>query len=151
MHDLYWKFKRNEKFQGLGQIHNIPYASAGYNVSIYAFTIKKWWNFAMRQIIFKAITGSFAHAFWWETIALQSMEMLLDTCLVALESIPEKVLRYAKVLYTLPSKENFPRQRPAPWFLWQIFLLPVQCRTFLLPRGMTGTSCYHFENSITPR
>ena len=36
---------------------------------------------------------------------------------------------------TLPSKENFPRQQPAPWFLRQIFRSPIQCRTFLPTKG----------------
>ena len=35
----------------------------------------------------------------------------------------------------LPSKENFPRQQPAQWFLQQILLLPVQCRTFFRTKG----------------
>ena len=38
--------------------------------------------------------------------------------------------------HTLPSKENFPRQRPAQWLLQQIFLSPVQCRTFLPHQGV---------------
>ena len=28
--------------------------------------IKVWWNFDNMQIIFKAITGSSSHTFWWE-------------------------------------------------------------------------------------
>ena len=45
-------------------------------------------------------------------------------------------LHYTKVSYVmlrccmLPSRESFPRQRPAPCILWQTFLLPVQYCTF---------------------
>ena len=31
-----------------------------------AFTIEVCWNFDNVQIIFRAITGSFGHIFWWE-------------------------------------------------------------------------------------
>ena len=75
---------------------------------------------------------------------------LFDAGLVALESIsPGKCIYYGTLrCHTLPSKENFPRQRPAPWFLRQIFLSPVRCRTFFPPRRLTGTSGYHFEYNL---
>ena len=52
---------------------------------------------------------------------------LLDAGLVALESIsPGKDIYYGTLrCRTLPSEENYPRQRPAPWFLQQILLSPV--------------------------
>ena len=51
-------------------------------------------EFDKMQIIFKAITGSSSHTFWWEGTVLHSMETLFDAGLVALEniSVPEKVL-----------------------------------------------------------
>ena len=56
-----------------------------------------------------------------------------DACLVALvalESIsPRKGTYYGTLrCCRLPSKEKFPRQRPAPWFLRQIFLSPCSLR-----------------------
>ena len=39
------------------------------------------------KIIFKAITGSSDHAFWWERTILNTMETLFDAGVVALESI----------------------------------------------------------------
>ena len=39
------------------------------------------------QIIFKVITGSSCHAFWWERTVLDSMETLFNACMVALEGI----------------------------------------------------------------
>ena len=94
-----------------------------------AFTMKAWWIYDKMQIIFKAITGSSGHAFWWERAVLHSMKTF-DAGLVALESIsPTKCIHYGTLrCRTLPSKENYPRQRLAPWFLRHIFLLPVQCR-----------------------
>ena len=85
--------------------------------SVDAFMIEVCWNFDKMQTRFKAITRSFGHAFWWETTVLQSMETLLDTCLVALESIScGKGIYYGTLrCHTLPSKENFPRQWLAPW------------------------------------
>ena len=61
------------------------------------------------------------------------METLFDACLVALvalESIsPGKGTYYGTLrCCRLPSKEKFPRQRPAPWFLQQIFLSPCSLR-----------------------
>ena len=50
-----------------------------------AFTIEVWWNFDKTQIIFKAITESPRHAFWWERTILVSVEMLV--WYIALESI----------------------------------------------------------------
>ena len=70
-----------------------------------------------------------------ERIVLHSMETLFDAGLVAFESIPGKGTYYGTLRCgTLPSKENFPRQRPAPWLL-RDFLAPVQCRTFLPTKG----------------
>ena len=87
-----------------------------------AFTIEVWWNFDKIQIIFRVITGSSSLA----TI-LHSMEMSFDTGLVALESISLWKCIYYGMLrcHTLPSKENFPKQQPALWFLWQILLSPI--------------------------
>ena len=102
-----------------------------------AFTIDVRWNFDKMQMIFKAITESFGHAFWWERTVLHSMETLFDAGLVALESISAgKGSYYGTLRYrTLPSKENYPRQRPAPWFLRQVLLSLVQCRTILPTKG----------------
>ena len=102
------------------------------------------------------------------------MEMLFDADLVALESInPGKDTYYDGMLgcRTLPIKENFPRQRPALWFLTD-FCSPVQCRCYsdmcshgkcvplihfpsdccsplsFPPRGVTGTFCYRFEYDL---
>ena len=123
------------------------------------FMIKVWWNFDKMQIIFKAITRSFGHAFWWERTVLQSMETF-DAGLVALESIsPGKGTYYGTLrCRTLPSKENFPRQQPTPWFLRQLFLLPVRCHTFLPTKGRNRNFRLSlwiwfasYQNSITPR
>ena len=55
---------------------------------------------------------------------------------VALEGVsPGKGIYYGTLrCRTLPSKQNFPRQQPAPCFLQQIFLSWVQCHTFFPPR-----------------
>ena len=37
---------------------------------------------------------------------------------------------------------TLPRQQPAPQFLQQVFLLPIQYRFSFLPRGVTETFCY---------
>ena len=65
------------------------------------------------------------------------METLFNAGLVALKSIsPGKSICYGTLrCRTLPSKENFPRQRPALWLLRQIFFSPVQCRTFRPTKG----------------
>ena len=79
-------------------MNNITYyANASRNVrknTVYrCFHDRVLWNFDKMQIIFKAITESFGHAFWWERTVLHSMETLFDAGLVALESIsPENVL-----------------------------------------------------------
>ena len=88
-------------------------------------------------MIFKVIIGSSSHAFWWERTVLHSMETLFDAGLVALESIsPGKDIYYGTLwCRTLPSKENYPRQRPDPWFLRQILLSPVQCRIIFPTKG----------------
>ena len=44
-------------------------------------------EFDKMQIIFKAITGSSGHAFWWERTVLHSTETIFDAGLVALEYI----------------------------------------------------------------
>ena len=79
------------------------------------------------QMIFKVIIGSSGHTFWWEKTVLHSMETVVDAGLVALESIsPGKDIYYGTLrCRTLPSEENYPRQRPAPWFLQKILLSPV--------------------------
>ena len=109
------------------------------------FTIKVWWQIDKMQIIFKVITGSSSHAFWW--VVLHCMEMLLDAGLVALESIsPGKDVYYGTLRCRLsPSGKNYPRQWPAPWFLWQIFFHLFRAALSFPPRSVTGTSCYHFE------
>ena len=123
------------------------------------FMIKVWWNFDKMQIIFKAITRSFGHTFWWERTVLQSTETF-DAGLVALESIsPGKGTYYGTLsCRTLPSKENFPRQQPTPWFLRHLFLSPVRCHTFLPTKGRNRNFLLSlwiwfvsYQNSITPR
>ena len=78
-----------------------------------------WWNFVKMQIIFKAIAGSSGYAFklLWRR--------LFDAGLVALESIsPGQRIYYGTLrCHTLPSKENFPRQRLPPWFFATDFSL----------------------------
>ena len=85
---------------------------------------------------------------------------LFDAGLVALEIIsPGKDTNYGILrCCTLPSRENFPRQWPAPWLLRQIFRLPVLCRTFLLTKGHDHNFLLSLwiqfassQNSITPR
>ena len=39
-------------------------------------------------------------------------------------------------------------QQPAPWFLWQIFLSPVQHCTFLPTKGHDQNFCYRFEYNL---
>ena len=121
--------------------------------------IKVWWNFDKMQIIFKAITGGSSHAFWWERTVLHSMEMLFDAGLVALEIIsPGKGIYYGTLrCRKLPSKENFPRQWPVPWFLRQIFHSPAQCCTFFPTNGHDWNFRLSlwiwfasYQNSITP-
>ena len=93
--------------------------------------------------------------FWYEANSIQSynwkfrsrfpveknctavyMDMLLDTGLVALIGKYHSRTYYGMLrCCTLPIKENFPRERPAPWLLRQIFLLPVQSCTFLPTKG----------------
>ena len=94
----------------------------------------------------KAITESSGHAFWRERTVLHSTETKSNASPVALESIsPGKGTYYGTLRSrTLPSKEDFRRQWPAPW----IFLSPVQCRTFLLTKGVIRTSCYHIEDDF---
>ena len=112
------------------------------------------------QIIFKAITGSSGHAFWWERTVLHSTETIFDAGLVALEYInPWKGTYYGALrCRTLPSKENFPRQWPAPWFLRQISLSPIECCTFFPTKGRDRNFllllCIRFasyQNFTTPR
>ena len=45
--------------------------------TIDAFMIDVRWNFDKMQMIFKAITGSSSHAFWWERTVLHSMETVV--------------------------------------------------------------------------
>ena len=125
-----------------------------------AFTIELWWNFDEMQIIFKAITGISGHAFWWEEQYCTLRRTTFDAGLVALESIsPGKGTYYGTLrCRTLPSKENFPRQWPAPWFLRQIGLSPVECRTFFPTKGRDQKFLLSLwirfashQNSITPR
>ena len=103
--------------------------------------------------MFKAITRSSGHTFWWERTVLHSVETF-DTGLVALESIsPGKGICYSTLrCCTLPSKENFTRQQPAPWFCDRFYSHPYSAALSFPPRGVTGTSCYHFvyayQNSI---
>ena len=54
----------------------------------------------------------------------------------------------AKVLYTLPSRENFPRQWLAPQFLWQIFSPPYTVPHFLSCQGAWLKLCYHFKYNL---
>ena len=49
---------------------------------------------------------------------------------------------------TLPSKDNFPRQQPTPWFLRQIFFRLYSAALSFPPRGVTRTSCYRFEYDL---
>ena len=130
------------------------------NDFIDAFTIEVWWNFDKMQIIFKAITGSSCHAFWWERSVLHSTETTFEAGLVALESIsPGKGTYYGTLrCRTLPSKENFPRQWPALWFLRQISPSPVERRTFLPTKGRDRNFLLllwiwfaSYQNSFTPR
>ena len=74
----------------------------------------------------------------------------MDGGLVALESISSgKDIYYGTLrCCMLTSKDNYPRQRPAPWFLRHILLLPVQCRTILPTKGRDRTSCYRFEYDL---
>ena len=112
-------------------------------------------DFDEMQIIFKAITGSSGYAFWWERTALHSMETLVwhlpDACLVALESIsPGQRIYYGTLrCRTLPSKENFPKQRLPPWFFCNRFFSRLYSAALSFPpRGMTGTSGYCFEYNL---
>ena len=64
-----------------------------------AFMINVWWNF---DKIFKVITGSSSHAFWWERTVLHSMETVVGCwsgSLVKYQSWKRYLLRYAKVPY----------------------------------------------------
>ena len=74
----------------------------------------------------------------------------MDAGLVALESIsPGKDIYYSTLrCRMLPSKENYPRQQPAPWFLRQILLSLYSAVLSFPPRGVTGTSCYRFEYDL---
>ena len=69
------------------------------------------WNFDEIQRVITRISGL--------ATVLHSMEMLFDAGLVALESISLGKCIYYGMLRcrTLPSKENFPKQQPALWFL----------------------------------
>ena len=76
---------------------------------------------------------------------------LFDACLVALESIsPGQRIYYGTLrCHTLPSKENFPRQRLPPWFFCnRFFSRPYSAALSFPPRGVTGTSCYCFEYNL---
>ena len=117
-------------------------------------------NFAKMQMIFKAITGSSGHAFWWERTVLHSIETIVGRWSGSLGSIsPGKNIYYGTLrCRTLHSNKNYPRQQPAPWFLRQILLSLVQCRTTLSAKGCDRNfllslwiwfASYH--NSITPR
>ena len=125
-----------------------------------ALTIEVWWNFDKMQIIFKAITGSSGHAFWGKELYCTLWRRLFDAGLVALESIsPGKGIYYGTLrCRTLPSKENFPRQWPAPWFLRQISLSPVECHTFFPTKGRDRNFLLSlwirlasYQNFITPQ
>ena len=70
-------------------------------------------NFDKMQMIFKTGNRKFR---------------MFDAGLVALEST-------GKGIYYGAVEENFPRQRPAPQFLRQIFLLHVQCCIFFPTEG----------------
>ena len=92
------------------------------------------------QIIFQSDNGSASgHALWWER---NCVETLFDAGLVALESISPGKVDYCGTLRcrTLPSKENFPRQRPAAWFMRETFLINL--------KGRAGTSGYRFEYDL---
>ena len=97
-------------------------------------------NFDKMQMIFKAITGTTGYASWWEITVCHSMEtvILFDAGLVALESTcisPGKGIHHSTLrCHTLPSGENFSRQRPAPWFYDRFFSL-VQCHIFFPTKG----------------
>ena len=139
----------------------VNWSANGAKLCIDAFTIDVWWNFDKMQMIFKAITESSGHAFWWERTVLHSMETVVGRWSGSLgkyKSQKRYLLQYAKVPYVTYSKENFPRQRPAPWFLRQILLLAVQCRTILPTKGRDQNFRLSlwiwfasYQNSITPR
>ena len=68
-------------------------------IVIDAFTIDVWWKM---QMIFKAITGSSGHAFWWERTVPHSMETVVGRWSGSLgkyQSRKRYLLRYAKVPY----------------------------------------------------
>ena len=103
---------------------------------------------------FKAITGTTGYTSWWEITVCHSMETVIsfDAGLVALQSIrisPGKGVHHSTLrCHTLPSGENFSRQWPAPWFYDRFFSCQYSATFSFLPRGVTGTSGYHFEYNL---
>ena len=80
------------------------------------------------------------------------MVILFDAGLVALETTcisPGKGIHHSSLrCHTLPSGENFSRQRPAPWFYDRFFSCQYSATFSFLPRGVTGNSGYHFEYNL---
>ena len=74
----------------MGKLHTV----------IDAFMIDVCWNFDKMQMIFKVITGSSGHVFWWERTVLHSMETVVGHWSVSLgkyQSRKRYLLQYAKV------------------------------------------------------
>ena len=97
------------------------------------------------------ITGSSGHASGGKNCTALYGDGCLTAGLVALESISPGKGIYCGMLRCcmLHSKENFPRQRPAMWFLQKIFLSPWYSAVLSFPpEGMTQTSCHCFEYSL---
>ena len=110
------------------RFRSVPERSASH-----AFTIEVWWNidkmqiinrkFQSRLLVGKNSTALYGDDIWHWSSSLGKIS-------------PGKGTYYGTLrCRTLPSKENFPKQWPALWFLQQISLSPIECCTFLPTKG----------------
>ena len=99
------------------------------------------------QTIFKAITGSSGHAFWWERTVLHSTETTFDTGLVAGKGTYHGTLRCR----ALPSKENRTCQGSSDQlrgFCSRLLSRLLSAVLSFPPRGVTRSSRYRFKYDL---
>ena len=111
----------------------------------YCFHDRGVMEFDKMQIIFKAIPGSSSHAFWWEGTVLHSMETLFDAGLGKYISLGKGT--YHGMLRCL-AKRTSQGSDQLHGFCDRFFSHSYSAALSFPPRGVIGTSCYHFEYDL---
>ena len=103
------------------------------------------------QMIFKAITGSSGHAFWWERTVLHSMETVVGRWSGSLgkyQSRKRYLLPYAKVPYVTQQRELPKAVTSSVAFVTDSSLACTVPHYPSHQGGVTGTSCYRSEYDL---